>query len=329
MATPVLTEMFPPTEKTRDKVWPSAGDAEFLSEERIKDAAVELALQGVPSTDGLAHIEAAYLVKEECVKDQYLPELRQLEEALQKVSDKMGQERLSLEENRLKVEYLRQKRSNLSEKVEQLRLNVYVNVQEIRKLRLASERELFRSEETKLRNDLNDSYADAIAGLDTQVKVARKLYELELERWKTNKPEYDRRIGELEKERGRVEVELDAVRDSVKHMRGLGITRHTAGFLIWAGYASLAGVGGVVANLLSGKALSGGGTDYISLTFQYLTNIVKALQTTQTFVGFWRNVLWPATFALIILGVTGGLIWLVDRLLQKFDGTWHEDLGKN
>lgn len=328
MGTPALTEIFPPTERSRDKVWPSAADAEFLSEERLKDAAVELALQGAPSKDALAHIEAAYQVKEECVKDQYLPELRQIEEALQKVRERMAQEKLALEENRLRVERLRRERANLSEKGQQLRLNVYVTVQEIRKKRLENERELFKSEETKLRNDLNDSYADAVAGLDTQINFARKLYELERERWEINKPEYERRIGELTKEKERVEAELDDVRDSVKHMRSIGITRNTAGFLIWSGYASLAGVGGVVANLLSGKSLGGGGIDYISLTFQYLTNIVRALQTTQTLADFWRNVLWPATFVLIILGLTGCLIWLVDRLLQKFDGGWHEDIGK-
>ncbi len=52
-----------PTEKMREKVWPSAADAEFLSEEALKDAAVELAFQGVDSEDGVAYIKSAYAGK--------------------------------------------------------------------------------------------------------------------------------------------------------------------------------------------------------------------------------------------------------------------------
>lgn len=314
----------PPTQETRERVWPSAADAEFLSEEVLKDAAVELALQGADSEDGLAYIEAAYAVKERGVEGQYLPQVVQVESSLEKIRSRVGHEKALLEENRLRAERLRGERNTWSEKIQQLRFNVYITVQEIRKKRLQSEKKLFEAEEAKLRSDARESYEEAVKGLDTQIEVARKLYQLDRECWEINKPEYDRRVGELQKEKERVEGELNAVRHTVNHLRRLGVTRHTAGFLIWAGYASLAGVGGVVANLLSGRT-RGGGTDYISLTFQYLTNIVKSLQTTSSWADFGRNVLWPSTFVLVILGLTGVLIWLADYFLKKFHKGWQED----
>lgn len=307
-------------EKPREVVSPSAADADFLSDENLRDAAVGFALRRVAFNEALEHIDRAYAVKAESVKAQYEPDLELTVTVLERVKDGIEHEEGLLTDNAKKSEELRRDRVTLSEMIKELRFNVYINIQEIRRKRLEKEKELFRTEEDKLKSEAATKYDEAISDLDKKIVIARKLHELEKEKWTTHKGEYDRRVQELTKEKERVEEELNAVRNNINALKRFGITRHTAGFLIWAGYASLAGVGGVIASLLSGQPV--GRTSYVSLIFQYLTNIINALQTIRTASDFWYLVLWPCIVALVILGVTAGLVWLADFILQKFDKKW-------
>lgn len=311
------------TQPPRKKVMPAAADAPFLSEAELKDAAVEFALRHVDLDEGLEHINVAYKVREEGVWEQYETETRLTESAVQKKQSRVEEEKAALEEAARKGETLRSRKHALADKVHELRFHIYVTVQEIRKKRLEKEKELFEAEGQKLKTVADQGYDDAIRDLEKQTEVAQRLYALDRKRWEINRPEYERRVRELTKERERVDEELNAVRNNVNNLKKFGITRHTAGFLIWAGYASLAGVGGVVANLLSNKPQGGGGSsDYISLTFQYITNIVKGLQSIRTGWDFWYNVVWPLIVVTLILAVTGVLIYVVDKVLKGFGEGW-------
>jgi hypothetical protein len=307
-------------EKPREAVSPSAADADFLSDEDLRDAAVGFALRRVAFSEALEHIDTAYAVKAESIAAQYKPDLELTVTVLNRVRDGIEHEEILLTENATKSEGLRQDRVSLSERIKELRFNVYIKIQEIRRTRLEKEREMFRTEGDRLKSEAAAKYDEAISDLDKQIGIARKLHELEKEKWATHKGEYDRRVLELTKEKERVEEELNAARNNINALKRFGITRHTAGFLIWAGYASLAGVGGVIASLLNGQPM--GRTSYVSLIFQYLTNIINALQTIRTPSDFLYLVLWPCIVVLIILAVTGGLVLLADFLLQKFDKKW-------
>lgn len=303
-------------EKSRTEVRPSAADAEFLSDEDIKDIAVALALRRVALRDALRHLDRAFAVRESSVEAQYETEVAMTIATLQQIRDGIAREEVMLNENDAEARRYREEQSLLSEELKRLRFNVYTNVQEIKKKRLTHERQMFEAEGSRLKHEASAKYDEALRDLDAQIEIAKKLYDLEKERWDINQGEYARRVGELTKEKERVEEELNDLRLNLKQLKKVGITRHTAGFLIWAGYAALAGVGGVIANLLSSKPL--GAVDYISLLFQYLTNIVRTLQTTRTPSDFWYLILWPSIVVLSILGMTSGLIWVADYVLRKF-----------
>jgi hypothetical protein len=314
----------------RKKVTPAAADAAFLSEAQLKDAAVEFALRHIELEEGLEHINVAYRVREDGVWEQYEPEMRLTESEVREKRSRVEEEKAALEEVEHKGEELRGRKHALTDKIQTLRFNIYVTVQEIRKRRLEKEKELFEAEGQKLKAVADQGYDDAICDLEKQIEVAQRLYALDRKRWEINRPEYERRVRELTKERERVDAELNAVRHNVGSLKRFGITRHTAGFLIWAGYASLAGVGGVVANLLNDRAQGGtGSSDYISLTFQYLTNIVKGLQSIRSGWDFWYNVVWPSVVVTVILAVTGVLIYLVDKVLKRFGEDWPREKSES
>jgi hypothetical protein len=319
-----ILNMLEVEQKPREKVSPSAGDAQFLPEQDIKDAAVEFALRRINLEEGLTHISTAYIAKEEGVKEQYEPELELHATNLHKNQIQIEEEKNSLDNIGQKTETLNSVKNSLSDKIQELRFNIYITVQEIRKKRLEKEKKLFQSEEAKLKTEADHGYDEVIQGVEKQIEVAQRLYALDKRRWEINKPEYERRISELKKEKERVEEEVNIVRNSINDLKRFGITRHTASFMIWAGYASLAGVGGVIANLLSGKP-QGAGTDYISLTFQYLTNIVKGLQAAKSWSELALNVIWPSVIVIGILAVTGALIYLTDSILKGFYKGWQEN----
>ncbi len=313
-------------ERGRQEVRPSAADAEFLTGEDIKDIAVEFAIKRIELDKALGHVDSAYAAKEEGVKAQYDSDIDFTVTLRSRIGDGIAHRESLLEENGRKEEEHRSRKGSLTDKIRGLRFNIHITLQEIKKKRLEEERRMFKHEGVNLGDRATSSYDEAIRDLEKQIEIARKLYDLDKQRWDINRPEYERRVKELTREKERVEEELNAARNNINNLKRFGVTRHTAGFLIWAGYASLAGVGGVIANLLSGQPL--GGTDYISLIFSYLTNIVTALQTTRTFYDFWLKVIQPSLVVLVILALTGVLIWVVDKVLQNFDDGWRSRLVK-
>jgi hypothetical protein len=313
--------------KTREKVSPSATDERFLSEEEIKNAAVKLALRGVHLQEGLEHLEIAHSVKERAAKEQYEPELYTRQSIIEQYQGETEKQKSVLEKTDEKNAQLRTERYAINDKIQELRFRIYITVQEVRKKRLEKEKELFEKEEDNLRSAAIRNQEELVEGLENQIEIAKKLYAVDKVRWEINRPEYERRVESLTKEKERVEDQLYEWRKYINNLRELGITRTTSNFLIWAGYASIAGVGGVIANLLQGGQQAG--ADYISLLFQYLSNMVKSLQSVGSFWDLVRSTLLPFGVLIGIIATTGALVFLTDILLKYFDRSWPGDLKGN
>jgi hypothetical protein len=148
-------------------------------------------------------------------------------------------------------------------------------------------------------------------------RIDQELFQIASQRRELNVPEYDRRLEVLNQRVEKASVRLLAHEAYLDRLRAIGITRTTAGFLIWCGYLAFVALGWFAGEAI--RALHQGQDNFLQRAFEVVVAGLSGL--------FPRLGAVPALL-LIILGPLAGLALLAllligwDRLMAWFDPTW-------
>lgn len=145
----------------------------------------------------------------------------------------------------------------------------------------------------------------------------RLLHQGWLERRQWTQKEHERKERFLEGQLAQAEERLRQADAWISKLRTLGITRRSAGFLVWAGYLSFAGFGWFVGESIRSVAEKDSGFMQALLTL--LAGGLKALMGRLGMgLGIGAVVVGP----LLLLALAFGVFFLADFLLGKFDRGW-------
>jgi hypothetical protein len=226
----------------------------------------------------------------------------------------------------------RQRREKEALEAEVLRLDLSVTtaLHEIRKLRVDEGKAYFEKQGRYIEGEIGRTKQEILDDLEDRQEISEKIYEIQKTHWETNKDEFERRAKLFEGELSRVENRLGQARKRVAQLHDLGITRTTASFLIWVGYISLAGIGGVIGSFFQKR--QAGEADFLSQVFRGFLNLVSLTQPSQADLGAWWIIVAPMPligFVILYLLVVWGAVSFMDWRLRKFDPTWGGDAERD
>lgn len=199
-----------------------------------------------------------------------------------------------------------------------------LSVTRLQRDRLVAELANVHNDIRRLRNEYEDNLStEELRRLDDEEKemlgrasrerLAR--YESQLAAWRDSeagRADERRRLGTV---RERLVAELDHAKKRLGEIREPLVSRTVAGFLLWAGYSSVAATGAAIAYLLTStreqNALSALGRSMFSFA-----------ESMRTAVPAWLVLpLSIAILALLLVSVAGAF-YASDRLIQHFDKNW-------
>jgi hypothetical protein len=303
----------------------SRTDAEevYASEEQIKDIALRLALGGSKLDAERQRIWDYYQNKEKLVDLKY-------EDELARLADILSQIRIDLKENSKQKSIFQGRKFKLEDDQKRLDLDIVlqreINSQawrQILKDRHTHGTKFFEDQTTRIAQFYDDDWKEIEKGVDHQIKIEQKLYEIQKQNYELNKEEFLRKAEKCKEEQQKVEKELERSNQQIRRLKAIGISKYSANFLLVAGFISLAGAGTIVANLLSDRQPE---EDLLtSLVRNIGINFEKILP--REYVA-WAYILNPIGFVAIIalfLLFFYFLIRISDRLVARFDSTWDKD----
>jgi hypothetical protein len=304
----------------------SPSDVEFfMSEMEMKDIAAGMVLARRTLDEALEPIEVIYTAKLWALNNKYEAWLDYLKGAIELTKlDIKTEEHLAEEAKRRLVE-LQQERGSLITKIQDLRLDIHVALQEIRRLRFEKGKEVLADQGNYLREEVRKGRQEIIDMLHDRRKIAEEIHKIQKEFWETNREELERRVKMFKQELEVVEGHLADARARTANLQAVGVSRTTANFLVWAGYLSFAGVGGVIAGFLQERQRE---DNILSLIINGLANLINMVKPIQPGQSFWALILGPLVLIallLIILGSVAGVTWANDWILGKFDPDWQAE----
>lgn len=145
----------------------------------------------------------------------------------------------------------------------------------------------------------------------------RELQELAVKRRSLNEEEYNRRVFNFDRKRQRSQEKLNGLQNLLENLRRVGVTRTTAGFLVWSGYLTFPAFGWMAGEVLASHAETRGGIlrELVQLLAAAAVNLENTIGT------FWA-VATLALAPLLPLFAIGLVFWLVDFFLSTFDQRW-------
>ncbi len=302
----------------------------LLNDNWLKDIAVQLALDDVNGSEIINHINKIFQAKLNEAEKGFQVELKDLDQEIDSSKSKLDELKTHLNKEHDAIDKLLNERETLRKELEQIATTKAVIRQTINEKRVKSEKKFFADESAQLASEADQTYQGIIQDIDQRVKVAGKLYEAEQIRWEANKPEYERIAEDFLLEKGRIEEEQKEINERLKSMRYFGVTKTTAGFLIWAGYFSLAAISTVVGLLIASPQKKSIGSSLISDHMKEVINMV--ISGVGNLVHGEFKLLIVKDYALkvglfigtvfCILIVVTLITLLMDRLLNKFDVSW-------
>lgn len=301
----------------------------FATEEELKNLAAGAAIPGGPVEPSLMQIREGYAARLTALGQQVLSVVEHLDEGIREAREKINAGTLREQSLDLSIAEQRRLKQEVDASVRRLDLEVETTLQEIRKLRFDHGKEFFDRQGSYLNNEIRLTKDEILQNIRDKRHIAEEIYNLQKEHWLTNKNEFDRRARLFEEEQKRVEEQLRHTRERTARLHVQGITRTTTSFLIWVGYISLAGAGGVIGSFFQ-KRLSGD-TEFLSLIFRGLITVAHTIQPAQDKLGPWWAVVAPLPLVALVvlyLFIIGGAVLFMDKRMKQFDPTWDKDQGR-
>jgi hypothetical protein len=211
-------------------------------------------------------------------------------------------------------------------RLRRLDTEIETSLQEIRKTRFDHGKTFFEKQGEYLGGEIRLTKEEILQSIRDKREIAEEIYKLQKDHWFTNKDEYERRAQLFVEELKRVEDHLKRARERTTKLHDQGITRTTASFLIWVGYISLVGAGGVIGSFFQ-KRLSGD-NELLSLIFRGLIKVAHVTELAQSTVSPWGVIVAPLPMVVLVvlyLSIIGGAIIFMDKRMKKFDPAWDKD----
>jgi hypothetical protein len=187
---------------------------------------------------------------------------------------------------------------------------------EIRAKRFEKERERLREELDRLTS--LEELESKLLGADRRAE-----YEQELRFWQETEEERNRRIKYLESEKERIERDIAAAEKKVEAIRDRHVTRTLSGFLLWVGYGSAAATGTVTAVLLASQK------DPAAPLADALNGLRGFVLSVSPTISGPVSLLLIGGLLLAAMAALGGVIFLTDWVITRFDRKWRGTSGRD
>ena len=232
----------------------------FRSEQELEDVAAGLGFAGESYGEVVKRIAGLQNKALENLDDQQKAYSQHRNTSIGEIREALASERDQARSATQRVRELEKEQSELRERRQVTQTTIRLIYQELRQERLRQEKEFFHQEAQRL---ATDEYRKAtIEDVRGRYSFAEEIYALKRKHWQNNKPEYDRIADEFRIENDRINDQLKTVHARLNRFQQFGVTRTTSGFLVYAGYASFAGAGGLIASLIHNRQGSTG--DFLS-----------------------------------------------------------------
>ncbi|HJQ31437.1 MAG TPA: hypothetical protein VJ866_04645 [Pyrinomonadaceae bacterium] len=298
----------------------------FETEEELKNIAAGVAIRGGSVEPALDGIREGYASRIEALSRQLMAVIEALEEGIREARKKIESEGQRGKDLELSVSQQRQHREEVEARLRLLDAEIETSLQEIRKARFEHGKKFFDEQGAYLGGEIELTKNEIIQSLRAKREIAEEIYNLQKDHWFTNKDEYERRARLFDEELKRVEEHLARARTQTARLHRQGITRTTASFLIWVGYISLAGAGGVIGSFFQKRLTDD--TEFLSLIFRGLIKVAHVTDPAQSNLSPWGVILAPLPLVALIavyLFIIGLAVVFMDRRMKKFDPAWDKE----
>jgi len=306
-------------------ITPPAGDPKFsppptfLTPSEIEDLAVRLAISGIPLEEGLSTFDVARKTKLDALEEECRSRKAILAKRIAELTERIENYKEQLHGFRTTQADLRSAKFKIDVAIQTLHLKMATIRLEARVKQLEVEKQFFDDESRKLSEKEELIRLQIARDKENELEYARQLHASLLEVWQTDQAELNRRADLLKDEQTNLQTLIKPVEEKLKYLRGVGITRTTAGFLLWAGYTAYAGVGSLIGSLLQQRQKNPIDADLIG-------NFIRGFAE---FFGLTRNSnfsWWPFFKMLLFIGSAIGFVVLItilcDVLLKQFSPSW-------
>jgi hypothetical protein len=298
----------------------------FAEDEERKEVAVGLALSGQSLDDALKPLKDAYDLKVTAGQTSFDAKSSDLKASIDANEAAVQQRSATIVDVKNKIEHLRVEDHQLNTRHSELQSTNQDAWQQIRRARFTHGKEFFKEHETHLEGELHKNRQEILAETDHRFEISRKHHEVDKQNREENKEEFARRVEVCNQEKSAVETQLAKALEYADKLKTIGVTRTTATFLFVVGFISLAGSGSAISSLISDRQP---GEPIFSLLLRHLITYGQA-----NIHGPWRVVvlvlLAPTIVATMFFGLLALYVFLqlVDRLVKRFDPSWHSTRGE-
>lgn len=238
-------------------------------------------------------------------------------------------------ERKLDEDTLSQKEKKLEElkaSVIGLDKDLRIQIDATQRQRLLDEEKTMVSEDDRLKGTYTQAQNDLKEDRDRHYKYQQEEYERQKNAWQINENVYEDRAKLLDAEKKEIDDQLTKANNRIDRLKEFGITKTTAGFLVWAGYVSLAGIGWVLARLLKNTELA-----QSDIFTEVVTRLASLFQLSsdangQGTLSAFKVLESAGIFFVILLAgllVIGCFTLFVDFILRRvFDDDWKIPKGK-
>lgn len=298
----------------------------FLTPAEIEDHAVRLAMSGIPLEQGIGNFERARETKLEALEAECRSRKAILSKRVAELNERIEEYKNQLREFRETKAELRNTKFKIDVAIQTLHLKMATIRLEARVKQLEAEKTFFDDETRKLTEKEEEIRLQITKDKENELVYARQLHSSLLEVWQTDEAELNRRAELLKDEYQNTQDLLKPLQQKIKYLRQIGITRTTAGFLLWAGYTAFAGVGSLIGSLLQQRQKDPREADLLG---NFIRGFAEFFGLSQSSTFSW----WPFLKMLSFVGVA--LVFLVlitilcDILLRRFSNRWRRSHVQN
>lgn len=301
----------------------------FASEEELKNIAAGVAMQDGGAVDfALRQIRRGYEARVEALGHQFYAVVGEVDARIGEAEEKIKLE--GLRGQALDVSIAQQKllKEEVERRVRGFDLEIETLLQEIRKKRFNEGKSFFEKQGEYLGGEIRLTKEELLRDIRDKREIAEEIYNLQKDHWFKNKDEFERRAQLFEGELGRIEKHLERTRARTAKLHEQGITRTTANFLIWVGYISLAGAGGVIGSFFQKRLTED--AELLSLIFRGLIKVAHITELSTSGLGPWSVIIAPLPLVILValyLSIIGAAVFLMDNRMKRFDPAWDKERG--
>lgn len=300
----------------------------FASEEELKDIAAGVAMQDGAVEFALGQIRRGYEARLVALGQQFFAVVGEVDAGIREAEGQIktgGQRGQALD-----TDIARQKlrKEEVEGRVRGFELEIETSLQEIRKKRFDEGKSFFEKQGEYLGGEIRLTKEELLQDIRDKREIAEEVYSLQKDHWFKNKDEYERRAQLFEGELGRIEMHLERTRARTAKLHEQGITRTTANFLIWVGYISLAGAGGVIGSFFQKRLTED--AELLSLIFRGLIKVAHITEFSASDLGPWSVIIAPLPLVILValyLSVVGAAVFFMDNRMKRFDPAWDKERG--